>query len=109
LLPGLTPSNAEADPTCHQLDTPSAGWWVKRSAKQTTNAAGQPIGYRHQLMHGRKVISSGVGADCGRTFSLQADFLNAQGARVLHQAITTSPGVRTPRPAVSPSNRPTNP
>ena len=79
-LAGVTQSNAEADSTSHQPDTaPHSGWWVRRSAEQVTDAAGQPVGYRHQLMHGRKVIMSGVGADCGRTFLQQAEFLNTRG------------------------------
>lgn len=42
------------------------------------NAAGQPVGYRHQLMHDRMAIKSGVGADCARTFAQQALFLNSR-------------------------------
>lgn len=90
-IPGLAPLEGGTETPGHHLASPSSGWWVKQSAEQTINAAGQPIGYRHQLIHGRKVITSGVGADFGRTFSRQADFLNAQSTRALHQAITTRP------------------
>ena len=88
-LPGLAPSDDGAGSPGHQPTTRS-GWWVRRSAEQVMDAAGQSVGYRHQLMHGRKVMGSGVGADCARTFSRQADFLNALGTRALHQATTAS-------------------
>jgi hypothetical protein len=29
-------------------------------------------------MHGHKIIKAGVGADCGRTFRQQAEFLNTR-------------------------------
>jgi hypothetical protein len=77
-IPGLTPLEGGTETPNHHLASPSAGWWVKQSAKQTIDAAGQPSSYRHQLMYGRKVISSGVGVDCGRTFRAQADFQNAR-------------------------------
>ena len=78
-IPGLAPLEGGAGPPGHQSDTTSrSGWWVRRSAKQVTDAAGLPVGYRHQLMHGRKVIKSGVGADSGRTFRQQAEFLNTR-------------------------------
>jgi hypothetical protein len=81
-LPGLNPSNEEADPTTHPPEAiPRSGWWVKRSAKQVTDAARQPVGFRHQLMHGRDVVRTGVGADCARTLRQQADFLNQQDVR----------------------------
>lgn len=77
-LPGFAPPEVGIETPGHPPDTrPRSGWWVKRSAKQVLNAAGQPVGFRHQLMHGREVVKSGVGADSGRTFRQQADFLNA--------------------------------
>lgn len=81
-LPGLDPTEVGSETPGHPPDTsPSSGWWVKRSANQVTDAAGQPVGFRHQLMHGRKVVRTGVGADYARTFREQADFLNQKDAR----------------------------
>jgi hypothetical protein len=78
-LPGLDPTEVGSETPGHTPETtPSSGWWVKRSAKQVTDAAGQPVGFRHQLMHGRQVARTGVGADCARTFRRQAEFLNQQ-------------------------------
>ncbi len=77
-IPGLAPLEGGAETLGHQCDTTRSGWWVRRSAKQVTDAAGLPVGYRHHLMHGRKVIKSGVGADSGRTFQQQAEFLNTR-------------------------------
>jgi hypothetical protein len=78
-LPGLSPSDGGAGSPGHQSDTISrTGWWVRRTDRQKLDAAGQPAGYRHQLMHGRKVISTGVGADFARTIQQQADFQNAK-------------------------------
>jgi hypothetical protein len=37
------------------------------------------MGFRYQLMFGRKVVHSGVGADAGRTFRAQADYFNTSG------------------------------
>ena len=42
-------------------------------------------------MHGRKVITSGVGADCGRTFRDQADFQNAKDEQALHRSKEQKP------------------
>jgi hypothetical protein len=78
-LPGLDPGEVGTSAPGHQPEAiPRTGWWVKRSAKQVTDAAGQPVGFRHQLMHGRQVARTGVGADCARTFRRQAEFLNQQ-------------------------------
>jgi hypothetical protein len=78
-LPGLAPSEGGAETPGHQPDTDNrSGWWVRRSAKQVTNSAGMPAGYRHQLMHGRNITASGVGSDYARTFREQADFQNAK-------------------------------
>jgi hypothetical protein len=52
------------------------GWWIRTSAKQVLNAAGRPVGFKHHLMHGRKVMMSGTGADAARTFAAQVAFLN---------------------------------
>lgn len=80
-LPGFDPLEGDAESPGHPPPTsPRTGWRVKRSAKQVTNSAGMPAGYRHQLMQGGKVMASGVGADCARTFRKQADFLNSHGA-----------------------------
>lgn len=100
LLPGFAPSNAEADSTSHQSDTTRSGWWVRRSAEQVMNSVGQPIGYRHQLMHGRQVISTGVGADSGRTFLQQAEFLNTCDEHRLSSKEPTDAAVEDqPRPS----------
>ncbi len=56
-----------------------SGWWVRKSARQIIDRSGMPKGFRHQLMHGRKIIQSGVGTDANRTFRAQADFLNKEG------------------------------
>lgn len=78
-LPGMAPSECGAETASHQPDsTTQSGWWVHHSVEQVRNSVGQPGGYRHQLMHGRRAIKSGVGADCARTFQQQADFLNAR-------------------------------
>jgi hypothetical protein len=90
-LPGLAPFEGGAETPGHQLDaTNRSGWWVRRSEKQVTDAAGLPVGYRHQLMHGRKVIKSGVGPDYARTFREQACFLNALDKRTQQQVVTTT-------------------
>lgn len=83
-IPGLAPLECGTETPGHHLASPSSGWWVRRSAHQNINAAGQPIGYRHQLMHGRKVISFGVGADCARTFQRQADYQNTHDEQALY-------------------------
>lgn len=81
-LPGLDPSEGRPETPGYPPETTSrTGWWVKRSVNQVTDAAGQPVGFRHQLMHGRKVVRTGVGADYARTFREQADFLNQKDAR----------------------------
>lgn len=78
-IPGLAPLEGGAETPGHQSDTTSrSGWWVRRSARQKQDAAGRPAGYWHQLMLGHKIIKSGVGADCGRTFRQQAEFLNTR-------------------------------
>jgi hypothetical protein len=90
-LPGLDPSEERPETPGHTPETTlRTGWWVKRSAKQVTDAAGQPVGFRHQLMHGRVVVRTGVGADYARTLSRQADFLNALGTQALHQVTASS-------------------
>lgn len=89
-LPGLAPSCSEPDEIIHPPNTsPSSGWWVRRSVKQVTDAAGQPLGFRHQLMHGRKVVRTGIGADYARTFRQQADFLNSMDKRAQQRVVTT--------------------
>lgn len=76
-LPGLSPFECGTELTDFKHDTISrSGWWVRRSQKQIMDAAGQPVGFRHQLMDGRTVVRTGVGADNGRAFREQADFLN---------------------------------
>jgi len=81
-LPGLAPTSSDPDAPAQQPNTsPSPGWWVRRSAKQVTDADGQPLGFRHQLMHGRKVVRTGIGADYARTFREQASFLNGRNQR----------------------------
>ena len=59
----------------------ASGWWVRKSANQTVDSFGMPAGFRHQLMHGRKIVRSGVGSDACRTFTAQADFLNNYGVK----------------------------
>ena len=77
-LPGLALFDSGANPSACVTKAPNSGWWVRRSTTQVVDGAGQPIGFRHQLMHNREVIKTGVGADSGRTFRLQATFLNAR-------------------------------
>jgi hypothetical protein len=55
------------------------GWWIKTSPEQLAGARGQPAGFRHGLMFGNRLVKSGTGADEGRTFRAQVDFLNARG------------------------------
>ena len=86
-LPGLSPSDGGAGSPVHQPTTRS-GWWMRRSAEQVISAAGRPVGYRHQLMHGRSVIKSGVGPDCARTLGLQAEFMNTRDERVQRRVVT---------------------
>lgn len=78
LLPGLALSDSGADPSACETKAPNSGWWVRRSRKQVMGDAGQPVGFRHQLMHNHEVVKTGVGADSGRTFRQQATFLNAR-------------------------------
>ena len=89
-LTGLAPSDGDADQLKQQPACPCPGWWVKRSARQVLDKAGQPTGYRHYLMQGKKSTSYGVGADCARTFRKQAEFLNARDERALHRSETDS-------------------
>ena len=58
-----------------------SGWWVRTSSKQFVSAAGLPAGFRHQLMRGRKVVTSGIGADAHRTLSAQAAYANRLAER----------------------------
>jgi hypothetical protein len=59
--------------------TTCAGWWIRTSTTQAINGkSGLPIGFKHQLMHGGRTVTSGVGADMHRTFKAQALFLNAR-------------------------------
>jgi len=90
-LPGLAPLECDAESPGYEPDTTNrSGSWVRRSAKQVTDAAGLPVGYRHQLMHGRVVVRTGIGSDYARTFREQADFLNSRCAQAIHQATTSS-------------------
>lgn len=60
-------------------DTPErhGRWWVRSSAQQKLcTVTGRPLGFRHSLMNGSKVVRSGVGADAARAFTAQAEFLN---------------------------------
>ncbi len=66
------------------LNGDRAGWWIRTSAKQTLDTAGQPVGFKHRLMHGRKAIMSGTGADAARTFAAQAEFLNRSTHASVH-------------------------
>jgi hypothetical protein len=66
------------------------------------NAAGQPVGYRHQLMHGRKVMGSGVGADYARTFSRQAEFMNTRDERVQRRVVTHADAASVTKSPASP-------
>lgn len=81
-LPGLASPEVEpATPGNLPYILPSSDWWVRQSAKQVMDADGQPLGFRHQLMHGRKVVRTGIGADFARTFREQASFLNGRSQR----------------------------
>lgn len=78
LLPGLEWS-ATVEKAKDRHDTPErhGRWWVRRSVQQKLcPATGRPMGFRHSLMHGSKVVRSGVGADAARAFTAQAQFLN---------------------------------
>ena len=79
-LPGFAPPDIEVNPPGTAADTPRPDWWVKRSAKQTVDVAGQPVGFKHTLMYGSKIIRSGTGANPGRAFMRQAEFLNSKSA-----------------------------
>ena len=59
----------------------AAAWSVRSSDKQVSDKHGQPAGFRHQLLWGKMIIKSGIGADWHRTFSTQAAFLNERGAK----------------------------
>jgi hypothetical protein len=73
--------------------TPSTNWWVRSSAKQVVCPnTGEPRGFKHSLMHGKKVVMSGGGADSGRTFRAQAEFLNNHEHRT-HNNSQSSPMV----------------
>jgi hypothetical protein len=75
-LPGFAPSDIGVQPPETPAGTPRLGWWVKQSATQLTDSAGQPAGFKHTLMYGDRVVMSGTGADCARTFQRQAEFFN---------------------------------
>jgi len=65
-------------------------WWVRSCAVQTRGTRGLPAAFKHTLMWGGRVIQSGAGADCHRTFNLQASFLNQRGATPLRKIQRTS-------------------
>jgi hypothetical protein len=78
LLPGFEWSGtlAQADANPPEFDS-HGRWWVRSSAQQKLcPSTGRPLGFRHALMHGSKVVRSGVGADAARSFTAQAEFLN---------------------------------
>lgn len=79
-LPGFAPPGREAELPETPAGTPGPGWWVKRSETQLADSAGQPVGFKHQLMHGSSAVKSGTGADCARTFLSQAEFLNSSNS-----------------------------
>lgn len=57
------------------------GWWVRSSAKQErSTTTGEPLGFRHSLMRGKRAVTSGIGADAARKFAAQAAFFNRIGA-----------------------------
>lgn len=99
-LPGFDSPDIGAAPPRPTKEASSSGWWVKRSAKQTSDASGQPAGFTHRLMYGARVIKSGVGADCARAFQQQAEFLAARGVSPECESrshMDDTPGSRPPR------------
>jgi len=65
--------------------------WVRSSAKQVLNAAGQLAGFEHKLMRGSKTILTGIGPDTRRTFEAQADFLNQAKRTAQSDLLSTAP------------------
>lgn len=52
-------------------------WWVRTSPSQVVSPKSKlPLGFKHTLMNGNKVVCSGVGADAGRTLQTQAGYMN---------------------------------
>lgn len=78
LLPGLEWSaTVEQAKDYHDRPERHGTWWVRSSAQQKLcPTTGRPLGFRHALMQGSKVVRSGVGADVARAFIAQAEFLN---------------------------------
>ena len=77
-LPGFAASETRPDPSGSEAMSTRMGWWVKTSATQELNAAGQPRGFKHTLMCGKRSVESGVGADAGRRLLALAEFANTR-------------------------------
>jgi hypothetical protein len=77
-------------------DGPPLRWWVRTSATQVISPkSGQPLGFKHTLMNGNKVVCSGVGADAGRTLQTQAEFMNSrEAAGAVRSALQRNAGTR---------------
>lgn len=71
-LPGITCDTACPPPA----GSDRTGWWVRTSARQSLDAFGRLEGFKHDLMYRGRVKRTGKGADAGRAFRAQADFLN---------------------------------
>lgn len=78
-------------------------YWVRTSDEQTLDKYGHPIGFRHQLMRGKKTVRyhKGTGADTLRTLRAQATYFNsllaANTVTALPQAFLTQ-GMQVPVP-----------
>jgi hypothetical protein len=77
-LPGCDWDSLIAKSPRHDQAKESQDWYVKTSAHQIINKYGQPMGFKHSLMYKKKLVSTGVGGDVGRTLQSQADFMNSK-------------------------------
>ncbi len=77
-LPGCDWDSLIAEPPRHDQANESQDWYVKTSTLQVISKYGQPMGFKHSLIHKKKVVSTGVGGDAGRTLQSQADFMNGK-------------------------------
>ena len=84
-LPGFVPcpsrgGGTQAPQGADAVPQPAAGWWVRSGKKQKLDKFGNPSGFTHELMFGKRRIKSGRGTDDRRQFETQAAFLNEKGA-----------------------------
>lgn len=78
LLPGFDSIQSPCSTSSACPDQMGQEYWVRTSDKQTLNRRGDPSGYRHQLMRGKKTVPyhRGTGADALRTLMAQAMYFN---------------------------------